>query len=264
MLVAVCSHKGSPGATTTALALAAACPAPAAMVEADMHGGDLAYRVRTRGGGVLPATPTVLTLAAAARGGPDPELVARTCVPLNPQVRVLPGPAAAEQATGIAQSWDYLAAALAASRMNVLVDLGRVHAGSPGLAVAAAADAVVLVGRGDPGSMLHLRERVSRLVPVLAGRSGRPPRLWCVLVGKARHGWAPVGEFKRVLAGSTAAPLVTGILPLVHDPAALQRLEAGEDPTGRLGRSLLLRSAAEVASQIHAGVGAAARPVEAS
>jgi hypothetical protein len=264
MLVAVGSHKGSPGATTTALALAAAWPAAAAMVEADMHGGDLAYRVRTRGGGALPAAPTVLTLAAAARGGPDPELVARTCVTLNPRVRVLPGPAAAEQATGIAQSWDHLAAALAASRIDVLVDLGRVHAASAGLPVAAAADAVVLVGRGDPGSMLHLRERVSRLVPELADRSGRPPRVWCVLVGKARHGWAPVGEFKRVLAGSTAAPLVNGILPLVHDPAALQRLEAGEDPAGRLGRSLLLRSAGEVAGEVHAALGAAARQVEAS
>ncbi len=67
MLVALCSDKGSPGTTTTALALAAGWPTPAVVIEADPYGGDLGLRLRTETGCVLPETPTVLTLATAAR-----------------------------------------------------------------------------------------------------------------------------------------------------------------------------------------------------
>lgn len=249
MMVAVCGLKGSPGATSTALALGAAWPRPANVVEADVYGGDLGFRVRRRRQ-VLPAVPTVLSLASSARGvAPDPGLVDRTCHRMSEQLGVLPGPAAAEQTTGIS-SWEPLAAVLAASQTDVVVDLGRIHAGSPTLPVAAAADVVVLVGRGDAGSMGHLRERVHRLAPVLAERGAGRPVVWCVLVAKARHGPTVVAEFEQVLAGSSAGVMVTGIESLAHDPGALQRLESAEDPHGRLGRSLLLRSAGEITRAI--------------
>src|SRR4051812_29041479 len=66
VLVALCSDKGSPGTTTASVALASCWPSPAAVVEADPYGGDLAIRIRTETGAVLPETPTVLTLATAA------------------------------------------------------------------------------------------------------------------------------------------------------------------------------------------------------
>ena len=59
MLFAICCDRGAPGATTTALALAAARGKPAVVVEADPYGGSLALRLRP-GGKALPATPTVL------------------------------------------------------------------------------------------------------------------------------------------------------------------------------------------------------------
>ena len=67
MFVALCGDKGSPGVTTTALALASAWAGHAVVVEADPAGGDLAIRLHPEGS-ALPETPTVLSVATAARG----------------------------------------------------------------------------------------------------------------------------------------------------------------------------------------------------
>src|SRR5690242_457047 len=63
-LIAVSYVKGRPGATTTALGLAAAAPISVrpVVVEADPAGGDLMRRLG------LAATPSLVDLAAAARG----------------------------------------------------------------------------------------------------------------------------------------------------------------------------------------------------
>ena len=64
MLISFLSAKGSPGVTTTVLALASRWPAPAVVVEADPMGGDMLAGV---GGATVPATRTVLDLVVAAR-----------------------------------------------------------------------------------------------------------------------------------------------------------------------------------------------------
>ena len=66
MLLTVTGEKGSPGATTTALALGHALAGSRLVIEADASGGDLAFRLR-RDGRPLPESPTVLTAVAAAR-----------------------------------------------------------------------------------------------------------------------------------------------------------------------------------------------------
>lgn len=71
MLIAVCCDRGSPGATTTALALGVASEEPTVVVEADPYGGDLAIRCAARGE-AFPPTPTVLTLATEARTSMHP------------------------------------------------------------------------------------------------------------------------------------------------------------------------------------------------
>ena len=43
MLIAVVSSKGSPGATTTSLALTLAWPRPALLAELDPRGGDILW-----------------------------------------------------------------------------------------------------------------------------------------------------------------------------------------------------------------------------
>ena len=65
MLIAVGSVKGSPGATTFGLALAAQWPdsGPRILAELDPSGGDLAARF------ALSLSPGLVSLAAAVRAG---------------------------------------------------------------------------------------------------------------------------------------------------------------------------------------------------
>lgn len=248
MLLCVCADKGSPGATTTALVLAAASAEPATVVEADPYGGDTAIRLRVDGKAALPEAPTVLTLATAARTSTAPELVARYAHRLNRQVSVVPGQIAAEQTSGV-PDWSPLAGAAAAASVSggpVIVDVGRLHAASPVMPVAVVANVVVVVGRPDSASVIRLRERCCRLVPALAARRHAPPLLLPVLVSHRRHGPADAADLARVLEDSPAGPLVTGVGWLAHDPATVRRLEAGGDPTGRLARTPLMRSARAV------------------
>lgn len=245
MLVAVAGEKGSPGATTTAVALAASWPGPAVVVEADPAGGDLALRLRLPSGEALPPTPTVLTLAAAARAHPDDaQLVVRHASGMSDQMGVIPGPMMSEQIAGIAGSWDALAAALACSQLDVVVDVGRLDTSSPAMPIAAAADVVVVVGRPTESGGVRLRERVKALGPTLSARRGRPAMVWPVVVAPPRHAEDYAADLEHLLSAAGIRPV--GVSHIANDPAAASRIEAGENPTGRLLRTPLLRSAKEL------------------
>jgi MinD-like ATPase involved in chromosome partitioning or flagellar assembly len=249
MLIAVGGEKGSPGATTTAVALAAGWPNPAVVVEADPGGGDLALRLRLPSGEALPPTPTVLTLAAAARAHlEDTQLVVRHASGLSDRVGVIPGHLLAEQSAGMAGAWEALAAVLSRSDLDVIVDVGRLDSGSPAMPVAAAADAVVVVGRPTTAGGLRLRERIKTLGPALAARRGRPAVVWAVVVTPARHAEAYTADLNHMLTSAGIEPVSVG--HLVFDAAAASRIDAGEIPTGRLSRTPLMRSARELASRL--------------
>jgi hypothetical protein len=248
MLIGFCSDKGSPGATTAALTLASAWPSPAIVVEADPCGGDLAIRLRTRDGAALPEAPTVLTVAAAARTSRSPGLASRYAHRFTDGVSVIPGHLAAEQSAGVVD-WEPVGAALVAADA-VFIDLGRLHAGSRLMPIAAMADLVVVVARPDVGSVIRLRERLTRLPPELASRRGGPSRLFPLLVSTGRHGAGHVDDVRRILAESPAHPFLVGAGFLAFDPRAVSRLEVGENPGGRLARTPLLRTAREVAAQL--------------
>jgi hypothetical protein len=249
MFVAVCCDRGAPGATTAALALATAVAAEAVVVEADPYGGDLALRCRPGGGGgVLAETPTVLTVATAARTSQEPDLLSRYAHRFTEDVGVIPGHVSAEQAAGVSD-WSPLASAMRGSSIHVVADLGRIHSFSPSLPIAAAADVLVVVGRADLGAAVHLRERLARLVPAVAGLRGRPPVVVPVVIAPRRTGGRHAAEVRRMLADSPAGPLIGDVGWLAWDPTGVARLERGE--TGRgMARSPLLRSAAMVAEQL--------------
>jgi hypothetical protein len=219
------------------------------LVEADPYGGDLAVRLRTNEGAALPEAPTVLTVATAARTAPSRELVTRYAHRINDQVSVVPGHLVAEQLTGV-PDWEPFAGALSASQAPVVADVGRLHATSPMLPVAARADALVVVGRAEAGSVIRLRERLNRLVPALAEQRGARPHLLPVLVSPSRHGAADVADLRRILADSAAGPLIVGTGYLALDAGGVRRLERGERPTGQLARTALLRTARTLAATI--------------
>src|SRR3954469_11038879 len=145
MLIALCGDKGSPGVTTTALALASAWAGQAIVVEADPAGGDLAIRLHP-GGSTLPETPTVLSVATDARADREHDPVAKHAHALNSTTGVVPGAVLAEQMANIGD-WSPFADALERCAPSVFVDLGHLHSRSPMLPVAARADLVIAVGR---------------------------------------------------------------------------------------------------------------------
>jgi hypothetical protein len=248
MLIAVCCDRGAPGSTTTALALGVASPEPTIVVESDPYGGDLALRCTAPGGKAFAALPTVLTLATEARSSIDPGLVAGKAQEFTGSTCIVPGHLAAEQAVGV-KSWAPLAQALKASASRTVVDLGRIHSSSPTVAVAAAADVVVTVTRPEMGAVVHLRDRLERLAPVLASLRNAPPVVVPVVVTGTRIAGAVVAEVGRLLAASDASEVVAGIGWIAWDPAGVERMQAGQ-VSGKDARSSLLRSAAVVNDQL--------------
>lgn len=249
MLVAICSDKGSPGATTTALVLASVWPSPTIVVEVDHAGGDLGIRLRHGRGMPFPEAPTVLTVATAARTSSTPGLVGRYAQEFTKSVSVVPGALLAEQVTGIAD-WAPLADALAVSEVPVFADLGQLHAGSRLMPVAARADVVVVVGRPDPGSVIRLRERLSRLASDLGALRGAPSRLFPILVSSTRHGPGDMADLHAVLGLTPSKPFLVGSGFLALDPVAVRRLESGEEPAGRLARAALMRSGRTISQEL--------------
>ena len=255
-MIAVVADKGSPGATVTALALASAWPQPATVVEADPWGADLPLRVRHRGE-VLADRETVLSLATAAtardsegRLPQGQDLVDRYAQDLSHQVRVVPGPVPAERAVAV-PNWKALATVLAGSLRPVIVDLGRLHVTSPSMPIAAAADVVVAVCRGEVDSVLRLRERLIALTPALAELRGSAPRVIPVVVSSKRHGPGDASDVQAALAETAVGPFVAAVGWLAWDPSAVEALYRGEDPSSRsLSRTALLRSAAELTSLV--------------
>lgn len=261
-MIVVAADKGSPGATVAALALASTWPQPATLVEADPWGADLPLRVRRRGE-VLADRETVLSLATAATvrdaEGRLPEgrdLVDRYAQELSAHVRVVPGPVSSERSAAV-PNWKALATALAASARPVVADLGRLHVASPSMPLAAAADVVVVVCRGEVDSVLRLRERVTALIPPLADLKGSAPRVIPVVVSAKRHGPRDALDVHAAVSETTASPFVPAVGWLAWDPGTVDALYRGEDPSSRsLSRSALLKSASDLTHLVVEAVGA--------
>ncbi len=252
MLIAIGSDKGSPGTTTTALALASAWRTPAVVVEADPGGGDLGLRLRTARGEVVPETPTVLTLLTAARSAQEsgePDVVGRYALEINEQLAVVPAPLLAEQLAAV-PNWSPLVDVLHAGSAAHFLDVGRLHGSSPLVPCVAAAEVVVVVARAEAGSLIRLRERLSRITATLAALRSAPPRLFPVLVGRERHAGRDVEDLAHILRGTPAGPLVVGSGHLAYDLASAERVWAGQSDAGRLARTALMRSAHRIAGDL--------------
>jgi hypothetical protein len=250
-LVAVAADKGSPGATTTAVALGAVWPGRALVAECDPAGGDLAYRLPAQGGTPLDPNQGLLSLAATARHGLEPARVWEHVQVLNGGLEVLVGVSTAEQSSGLAGLWGALGQALArVPEADVVADCGRLGPGAPTLPLLRHAAVLLLVARATVDSVAHARDRLAALAGRL-GDGGVPgPALGLVLVAPPRESRAAgeqVGEALR------AARLPAEVLGTIADDPKAARLLSGRWH-GRLGGSLLVRSARQLAAQLHARV----------
>jgi hypothetical protein len=176
MLIAVGSAKGSPGATTLALGLAALWPRPdAVVVECDPAGGDLWARF-----GHHPEPGLSALAAAAPWDGPIPGFFRQRLSVGADAVLAIPGDGAAASVHTLA---DRALGALrqASATTTVVLDVGRLDSRSPAVKLAAAADHVLLLTGPTLAEQTEVGTRLPWLAPALAGR------LWLVRAGDGTH-----------------------------------------------------------------------------
>lgn len=249
-LVAFASAKGSPGVTTTALAMGALWPRPVIVAECDASGADVPLRMERADGGVLDPDRGLLSLAAAGRKGLHPDLVQAHTQRLVGGLDVLVGPRVPEQAAGMSNFWPLLGAALdGLAGRDVLADCGRIGATTPQTAVLRAARLVVLVCTIEPSSVVHLRERLTALSRSLDSASpvGTPIAVAVVAEPRAKESVAQV----RATLARTEVP-VRAVWHLAYDEKGAGFFKGRI--VGRADKTLLIRSARAATDEAAAAV----------
>ncbi|MFD5089851.1 carbon monoxide dehydrogenase maturation protein [Amycolatopsis thailandensis] len=235
--------------TTLAVALAMTWPHAEStrrlVAEVDPSGGDLAMRFG------LPATPGLVSLAAAARRTRDPAVAWEHTQALPGGARALVAPpggthARAALSTLIAAP-DAPPLALAVARepgVVVLADCGRVDPGSPAEAIARHADALVLVSGAQSDDLAHTAARLGEL-------ARWTPRPALLLTGDGY----PTVDVERELG-------VPAIGRLPHDPVAAATLTGHRPPPARRrgNNGGLARHAAALARTLAEPAGPTASP----
>jgi len=227
--IAVTGTKGSPGATTVALALATIMAARSPLfVEADPGGGDLA----TRCGATLETG--LVTFAASGRRGLGRATVDAHAQLLPSGVRVLLAPTSGEQASGALRS---IGAELGQSVRDddslVIIDAGRWDAHSPSATVVGAASAAVLVLRPTLESVEHACWHLTSLAALVG-------RVVAVCIGERPY---PSDEVRGALR-------VDELYVVADDARAAAALGRCARPDGWLRRSSLMRTASALTDRI--------------
>jgi len=244
------------GVTTLGLALAATWPPErrVLLVEADPAGGTLAAASG------WPAEPSQVSLAASARRGGDPSLVWEHCHRLPGDAAVLAAPALGEQSRSALGMLGPLLGRLGELDGDVLVDCGRLDAGSPSVTLWERAERSLLVARPRLTDLQTLaswsenRGLDLRAELVTVGDGPYPDREVTEALGLevlARMPWDP--EAAEALISVPASARQVRLSPLVRaartladrltqDPAAVS--VDGAEPTGssRVGRAVAVGS----------------------
>ncbi|WP_433530275.1 hypothetical protein ACQPYA_29560 [Micromonospora sp. CA-263727] len=239
-LIAVTYVKGRPGATTTALGLAAVAleAERPVVVECDPAGGDLMRRHR------LAAVPSIVDLAAAARGAASSAdafaTASQTVAVAEVPVPVVVAPAGGAQTrAALPELTGSGRAALAPPDRVVVADCGRLGPGSPVWPLLRVADVVLVLARANADEVAHLREHLGELVDAGAGR------LVVLLGAGGAYSATDVADVLATHVGQELArdpEAVTVLGPLPQDRRAAAVLR-GELLAGRRWRRLPLMEA---------------------
>ena len=257
-LIAVASDKGAPGVTTASVVLAAVWPRPVLLAECDPAGGDLLYRFPAADGGRLDPGRGLLSLAVAARRGLRPEQIWEHTPALRGGLAVLTGVSTAEQGAGLDPLWGPLGAVLAQlPGGDVIADCGRIGVDGPPHDLLAQAAAIVLLAGDDLGEVVRLRERVPALVAALDRRDRMSTTIGVVVIAGHKRFHAALAEVGEALGHGRGLLNVVG--GLAYDPRAARQLRG--EWGGRLEKSLLVRTARDVAGQLAGPLPALSMPI---
>jgi hypothetical protein len=183
-IYALVSPGGSPGVTTTALALALGWPRQVILAECDPSGGDILAGLFA---GHLQASSGLVPLAVEAGQNPDAAAAAlwSQLIELDDERgrHLLAGISDPRQGVGLAPVWPVLATTLTALPADVIADCGRLDSGGGPEPVLAAASLVTLVLRPSLRQVSKARARVGMLTQLLGGAQ----RLALLLVGEGTH-----------------------------------------------------------------------------
>ena len=254
-VVAFLSAKGAPGTTTTALLCAALWPRRVLLVDADPQGGDVALRLPRADGLPVDRDRGLLSLLPLARRELLPSALSEHAQTLAGGTEVLAGLTGPQQACAAGQLWQHLAHAFTRTTdRDVLVDCGRVAPGDVHLPVVARADTEVWVVRPTVSGVVHARERIAALRPMLVSPDGRPPRVGVVLV-VGPGGERDASGVSRLIERDLPGVELFGVL--ANDPDGAAVFDGA--PVARPERTLLVRSARPIVARIAATVGATAQ-----
>ena len=241
---ALCSPGGSPGVTTTALALALTWSPPVLLAECDPAGGSILAGLFA---GHLPAPRGLLGAAFDAgvgattlSAGPGGQLAALDSAGGRTFLAGLSDP---RQAPGLAPAWPAIARALAAQQADVLADCGRLDAAdTQPIAVLAEADLAVLVLRPSLRQVAAAGPRIEMLTQLRGGTE----RIGLLLVGD--HGHRPA-EIAKTLGVAVLATLPS-------DPRTAAVLSDGVGRRASLTDRPLMRGAKAAARAVLAATAA--------
>lgn len=247
-LIALASAKGSPGVTTSVLALALVWPRRVLIAECDPAGGDiLAGHLQAQtapSGGLLGA-------AMALRRGQRDHLVNNTVAMDEVGERLLlAGLRDPAQAATLGPLWPGLAEAFtdlesADPPADVLADCGRLAPSGELSGLLTRADAVMLVLRPTLPAVAAAESRVAALQRRLVEATGTSGQLGLLLVGDRPYG---AGEVTRALG-------VPVLAVLADDPPAARVLAGEGRGERRFVRSALLRTASSASERLSVQVG---------
>lgn len=234
MRIAFASARSAPGVTTAMLAFASAWPGEVLLAEASEDGGALAARFGLR------LEPGMTTLVAAIRHDADAAVLAAHTQPLpdtEERLTALVGPSTPEAAHLLLRnSGERLAGLLRTLDQTVFIDAGRLPVSPAAAPLLVDVDRTVLVARPRVEELQTLAHRLPALRDI-----GIDPEV--LLVGSKPYGVDDV-------AGVLDVPVIGA---LADDRPAADAL-AGVGSGRRLGRSLLLRSAASLVDRLMASV----------
>ena len=248
-LIVLASDKGSPGVTTTAVALAGVWPRRAILAECDPAGGDLVYRTPAESGAPLNPNIGMLSLATTARHGLSPHQLEQHVQRMHGGLELVVGLATGDQSAGLAGLWPSLGRVFdAMPDADVIADCGRVDATSPALELMAAATAVVLIARTSAEQIAHVRDRALSLLQRVGGGTataggGLGVPIGVVLIVDPKQRARVTAQVDELLRNSGLPVKVIGTI--ADDPDGADLINGRG--RGRLDRTLLIRSTREVA-----------------
>jgi len=248
-LIVLASDKGSPGVTTTAVALAGVWPRRAILAECDPAGGDLVYRAPAESGAPLNPNVGMLSLATTARHGLSPHQLEQHVQRMHGGLELVVGLATGDQSAGLAGLWPTLGRTFdAVPDADVIADCGRVDASGPALELMSAATAVVLIARTSAEQIAHVRDRALSLVQRVGGGTataggGLGVPIGVVLIVDPKQRTRVTAQVDELLRNSGLPVKVIGTI--ADDPDGADLINGRG--RGRLDRTLLIRSTREVA-----------------